>query len=390
MFFRLLAAFCALSSFPAVTFAQERIALVIGNESYQNVSSVAHAGESALAMEVGLSAIGFDVQRLEDASAAEMQAGIFDYTQRLEQAEQGSVGFVYYVGQGIGLGGENFLLPADIALDDVANLPVSAVAMSTLLSPLVWDQDKKSILVFDSYTGEIEDGGFVETRAEDGNLVIFASPLPGEAAQNATFARQLAEVLVQADPFLDLAAIELAASKSLYVSSALDPEDPPVGDPETTAWQAIEKSVVSADFVKFLETYPNGDYSDLATSRLVALLADELAASAETAVEEPATELPATTVLFDVPLATGDPEIVGQTLAELIKGNPLFPPVEGLPESYWKDQQCSNCHDWQRVNLCEQANTYLSDAGSENLTKQHPYGGTFKQNLRSWAQGGCE
>jgi hypothetical protein len=68
----------------------------------------------------------------------------------------------------------------------------------------------------------------------------------------------------------------------------------------------------------------------------------------------------------------------------------LFPPVEGLPESYWKDQQCSNCHDWQRANLCVQANTYLSDVGSENLTKQHPYGGTFKQNLRSWARGGCE
>jgi len=74
----------------------------------------------------------------------------------------------------------------------------------------------------------------------------------------------------------------------------------------------------------------------------------------------------------------------------LIEGTPLFPPVEGLPESFWKEQECSNCHEWEAANLCTQANSYLSEAGSVNLEKQHPYGGTFKVSLRNWAAGGCE
>ncbi len=388
MFFRLLAAFWALSIAPLGALAQERIALVIANGEYQNVTPVAHARDAADAIESGLVEIGFDVQRLENATAAEMQASIFEYAQRLGQTARGSIGFVYYVGQGAAIDTRNYLLPADIVSDNPADLSVSAVDMSTLLTALNWDEEKKSILVFDCCAG---DAGFTEAIAADGNLVVFTSALGREAAQDATFAWQLADVMVQANPFLDLAAIELAASKSFFVSSALDPSEAPSRDPETVAWQAIENSDASADFVNFLESFPTGQYSDRAKTRLVALLADELAtAQQQQPVDEPTAPAAPSAVFFDVPLEAGDPEVVGQTLAELIKGNPLFPPVEGLPESYWKDQQCSNCHDWQRANLCDQANTYLSDAGSENLSKQHPYGGTFKQNLRVWAQGGCE
>ncbi len=393
MFFRTLAALGALLFVPYGALAQDRIALVIGNGDYQNVTSVAHARDGAQVIESGLTEIGFDVQRLENATAAEMQAGIFEYTQRLADAEPGSIGFIYYVGHGAGTETDNYLLPADVVLDSAADLPVASVPMSTLLTPLDWDEEKKSIVVVDCCAGDpanVSSIGLAELLAADGNLVVFAAPLGGEAVQDTTFARQLADVMVQADPFLDLAAIELAASKSFYVSSALDPSEAPSRDPETLAWQQIESSDISADFVNFLETYPTGRHSDLAKTKLVALLATELAAAQQPAVDQPAAPVETSAVFFDVPLQNGDPEIVGQTLAELIKGNPLFPPVEGLPESYWKDQECSNCHDWQRANLCDQANTYLSDAGSQNLEKQHPYGGTFKQNLQSWARGGCE
>ncbi len=168
------------------------------------------------------------------------------------------------------------------------------------------------------------------------------------------------------------------------------------GDSEAAqAWETVRQSDASADVFEFIEQYPDSEFTKEAKALMIDLLWVELATNApEAATEAPAEPEPAeptvASVTFSAPLTQGAPEIVGRSLEELIAGNPLFPPVEGLPESFWKAQECSNCHEWQQSNLCDQANTYLTDAGSENLTKQHPYGGTFKQNLVVWANGGCE
>lgn len=164
---------------------------------------------------------------------------------------------------------------------------------------------------------------------------------------------------------------------------------------EAQAWDAVKDSSASADVFAFIEAYPNGEFTKDAQALMIDLLWAELAATgpeteAETATEQADNTQEAVTVTFSDPLTEGDAAIVGRSLEELIQGTPLFPPVEGLPESYWKTQECSNCHEWEQANLCTQANTYLTDAGSANLVKEHPYGGTFKLNLRNWAMAGCE
>jgi len=123
---------------------------------------------------------------------------------------------------------------------------------------------------------------------------------------------------------------------------------------------------------------------------MIDLLWVELATNAPETPSEATPLQSVTSVTFSAPLSEGSSDIVGKTLEDLIAGTPLYPPVEGLPEEYWKTKECSSCHEWEQANLCTQANTYLSDAGAENLVKQHPYGGTFKLNLRNWAQAGCE
>ncbi len=75
---------------------------------------------------------------------------------------------------------------------------------------------------------------------------------------------------------------------------------------------------------------------------------------------------------------------------ELSVAEPLFPPVEGLPDEYWKNQHCSNCHEWTRERICTQANTYLSLNMQRSLDKAHPFGGVLKRSLKAWAAGGCQ
>jgi hypothetical protein len=159
---------------------------------------------------------------------------------------------------------------------------------------------------------------------------------------------------------------------------------------DVDAWEAAKESATSTEVFAFIEKYPNSEFAKEAKSYMIDLLWVELAANAPESVPDNAIKQPATAIVFNVPLTEGTPDVLGKSLEELIAGTPLYPPVEGLPEEYWKTQECSNCHQWEKANLCTQANSYLSDAGAANLTKPHPYGGTFKLNLRDWAQNGCE
>lgn len=165
---------------------------------------------------------------------------------------------------------------------------------------------------------------------------------------------------------------------------------------ETAAWETAQTATTSEEMFAFIEQYPDGVYAQDAKARMIDLLWLELAAApaaegaAEPAADPVADMAEPAPVAFSVPLVEGSPEIIGKTLEQLIAGSPLFPPVEGLPDEYWKEQECSNCHEWEQANLCSQANTYLNIAGAENLVKPHPYGGAFKLTLRNWAEDGCE
>jgi hypothetical protein len=110
----------------------------------------------------------------------------------------------------------------------------------------------------------------------------------------------------------------------------------------------------------------------------------------EPAPTEPVFEEPLSPVKFSEPLTTGGSVVQGRTLEELITGSPLFAPIEGLPAAQWEGKTCTTCHQWSRKDLCDQGKRYLDPAGAEALSKQHPYGGGFKHNVRSWASTGCE
>ncbi|MGR3792934.1 hypothetical protein [Vannielia sp. SX4] len=106
------------------------------------------------------------------------------------------------------------------------------------------------------------------------------------------------------------------------------------------------------------------------------------------AVEGP--DAPVGPVRWGEALIGGAPEIQGKTIEQVFtEGSPLFPPIEGLPDEVWKDQLCTSCHEWTQERICEQATNYLDPAFADNLAKEHPMGGTFKGNLRLWAEDGC-
>jgi len=153
-----------------------------------------------------------------------------------------------------------------------------------------------------------------------------------------------------------------------------------------------------ASYQAYLTEFPRGVFAEFAQTEVAALKAKELNATqpAQQSVavtppvpQENATQEPAN-ITFAQPLILGPKAIAGKSLAQIIKSSPLFPPVEGLPAEYWKEKTCSNCHKWERENLCVQAQVYLKLDAQRALTKEHPFGGSFKRSLKVWAAGGCQ
>jgi hypothetical protein len=91
---------------------------------------------------------------------------------------------------------------------------------------------------------------------------------------------------------------------------------------------------------------------------------------------------------FDQPVPFGTKPVRGQTLEQLANGEPLFPPIEGLPENLWK-KNCATCHKWDKARLCEQGASYVKSAKGA-FRHQHPYGGPYKLALMRWASSGCK
>ncbi|WP_424933706.1 caspase family protein [Amaricoccus macauensis] len=176
------------------------------------------------------------------------------------------------------------------------------------------------------------------------------------------------------------------------------------GSPQVSESDYFRRAQASGsieDYEAYLAEFPNGVFVEIALAEIRALEdAGQPSAPAEPEAEvaaatpQPATPAPVQggqggKVLFDQPLSRGEPQVDGRSIAQIIEGSPQYPPIEGLPEVVWKEKTCSDCHQWNRERLCEQANTYLTDIGRFALDKQHPMDG-FKQVLADWADGGCE
>lgn len=140
-----------------------------------------------------------------------------------------------------------------------------------------------------------------------------------------------------------------------------------------------------ADYETYLQTFPDGVFATLAAAEIRALKLSNAPSDALPSASAPA--IPDAAITFLSPLSREGP-IHGRSIAQIIEGSPQYPPVEGLPDSYWKGKTCSNCHHWNQAALCEQGKTYLTQSGKFALEKRHPLDG-FKQVLRDWAEADC-
>jgi tetratricopeptide (TPR) repeat protein len=131
---------------PNASVSSRRVALVIGNGAYAHVKALPNPPNDARAIAKSLRGIGFTVSEGIDLDRAAMQTMTRDF---LRDAAGAQIALVYYAGHGVQIAGRNYLIPADVRLDQGKNATETMIDMDTVLAGLD-DQVRTNILIFDA------------------------------------------------------------------------------------------------------------------------------------------------------------------------------------------------------------------------------------------------
>ena len=284
-----------------------RLALVVGNDAYTELSALQNAVNDARAVAVALEEVGFTVTRVENATRPRLAAALGRFAGRLRGDD---VALFYFAGHGVQVDNTNYLIPTDYAGQTAAEVRLSAFSaaeVEDLLRPA-----RVAMLVFDAcrnnpYRGIRTSGGGLAAMEARGTLIAFAAgagevaaDAAGPGSSNGLFTSKLVEALRV--PGLTATALFQRVRREVYASSneeqfpavydqllsdfvfrrALTAGGAPAGAAaapssaaalrqETVFWETIRASTDPADFEAYLELFANGTFSRLARNRLAAL-----------------------------------------------------------------------------------------------------------------------
>src|SRR5512147_928444 len=91
--------------------AGKRVALVIGNNTYENVPQLQKAMNDASAISQELAKLGFDVVSAENVGRRAMSRALVELESKIES---GDTALIYFAGHGFAVDGTNYLLPVDV------------------------------------------------------------------------------------------------------------------------------------------------------------------------------------------------------------------------------------------------------------------------------------
>jgi hypothetical protein len=111
--------------------AEKRVAFVVGNSSYQNVTALTNPANDAAAITEMFKKAAFDVvESHRDLKNTEMRRALREFT---EKARDADIAVIYYAGHGIEVDGTNYLIPVDAALERDTDAYDEAIALDRIL-----------------------------------------------------------------------------------------------------------------------------------------------------------------------------------------------------------------------------------------------------------------
>jgi len=112
------------------TFAQSRIALVVGNGAYANVKQLHNPPNDAADISQSLQRLGFSVTSITDATLDSLRHALIDFGRAARDAD---TAVLFFAGHGMEILGENWLLPIDAELRNDVDVDTEAVSLRSAM-----------------------------------------------------------------------------------------------------------------------------------------------------------------------------------------------------------------------------------------------------------------
>ena len=196
--------FILLACAPAL--ADKRVALVIGNSSYQKVAKLVTPANDAVAVADMLKAAGFDsVETRLDGTYADMRRALRELSEKSRDAD---VAVVYYAGHAGHIGGTNYLIPVDATLERQQDAPDETVSLDYVMFTVQSARKRGLVLVdacreypFYQSTKALSASGLDKIKPPTNVLISLAagagSIAPDGTGQNSPYARALIDRLAK-------------------------------------------------------------------------------------------------------------------------------------------------------------------------------------------------
>jgi Caspase domain len=131
-------------------FAENRVALVIGQSAYRSVPALPNPANDAKAVTQMLTDSGFEVSMATDLSQNELRQQVSAFAGKIAAKGADTVALVFYAGHGLQIDGENYLVPVDVDPKREADIPIQAVRLNDILNTLTSVPSKMRILMLDA------------------------------------------------------------------------------------------------------------------------------------------------------------------------------------------------------------------------------------------------
>ncbi len=125
---------------------QKRVALVIGNSSYQ-YSPLANPVNDAQDMAAILKLLGFDVEVRLDLDRKTMREAIRDFGERLKKTD---IGLFYYAGHGVQIKGRNYLIPISADVQSADEVQDESIDAGSILRKMETAGNGVNIVILDA------------------------------------------------------------------------------------------------------------------------------------------------------------------------------------------------------------------------------------------------
>jgi uncharacterized caspase-like protein len=178
---------------PTAANAQARLALLIGNQSYDTSVGILKNPHNDIAV-VGqaLSMQGFEVlPPIKDARRSAILGGVRDLVRRLNAAGAGAIGFIYYSGHGAAEKDTNinYLIPVDAKEPGSTAFWDESLKLDDILKLLEGARAAAKFIIFDACRNELQlptkdtTKGLVPVAEQQGMFIAYASA-PGRTASD--------------------------------------------------------------------------------------------------------------------------------------------------------------------------------------------------------------